>query len=240
MPNRGGFSWKRLSGYSAAKTRISRRTGIPFTRSGRQRKLGRMVTGGGCLLPLILLVLALLLATIAACAGPQPAPAPAAPIEVTRLVEVTVPAEVTRLVEVEVTRLIEVTSTPEPTPTPAPQPAGIPIDAVIAAFRAAGLEAEDVRPLTKDDYGMAPMMATEALRFYIPALGEGAGGRLFAFANQADLETTQKFYVEMGRASALAFSWTFARANILVQINGDLPEDQARKYEKALQDISIP
>lgn len=38
MPNRGGFSWKRLSGYSAAKTRISRRTGIPFTRSGRQRQ----------------------------------------------------------------------------------------------------------------------------------------------------------------------------------------------------------
>lgn len=194
----------------------------------------------------ILLILLTLLATTA-CAGPQPAPvpaAPAAPVEVTRVVQITVPVEVTRIVEmtvpVEVTRLVEVTATPEPTPTPAPQPAGIPIDAVIAAFRAAGLEAEDVRPLTKDDYGMAPMMATAALRFYIPSLGPGAGGRLFAFANQADLETTQAFYVEMGRASALAYSWTFARANILVQINGDLPEDQARKYEKALQDISIP
>ena len=239
MPNRGGFSWKRLSGVSAAKSRISRRTGIPLTRSGRQRKIGRMITGGGCLLQIILPILLILLVATA-CAGPQPAPAPAAPIEVTRIVQITVPAEVTRLVEVEVTRLIEVTSTPEPTPTPAPQPAGIDVDAVIAAFRTVGLEAEDARPLTKDDYGMAPMLATAGRRFYIPSLGPDNGGRIFAFANQADLETTRKYYVEMGRASAMLFSWTFARANILIQINGDLPEDQARKYEKVLQDISIP
>ena len=52
MPNRGGFSWKRLVGISAAKARISRKTGIPLTKSGRQRKVGRMVTGGGCLIAL--------------------------------------------------------------------------------------------------------------------------------------------------------------------------------------------
>ena len=56
--NRGGFSWKRLSGISAAKSRISRATGVPFTKSGRQRKVGRIVTGGGCLLP-VMLILAL-------------------------------------------------------------------------------------------------------------------------------------------------------------------------------------
>lgn len=63
MPNRGGFSWKRLSGISAAKSRLSRRTGIPLTRSGRQRKLGRLVSGGraGCLLPLALSTLLILL-----------------------------------------------------------------------------------------------------------------------------------------------------------------------------------
>ena len=47
--NLGGFSWKRFVGISAAKSRISRTIGIPLTRSGRQRKIGRMVTGGGCL-----------------------------------------------------------------------------------------------------------------------------------------------------------------------------------------------
>jgi hypothetical protein len=43
------FSWKRAIGISAAKGRISRKTGIPLTRSGRQRKIGRMM---GCCIPL--------------------------------------------------------------------------------------------------------------------------------------------------------------------------------------------
>jgi len=38
--NKGGFSWNRLLGISAAKSRISRKIGIPLTRSGRQRKAG--------------------------------------------------------------------------------------------------------------------------------------------------------------------------------------------------------
>lgn len=46
--NKGGFSWKRFVGISGAKARISRSTGIPFTRSGRHQKIGRSVTGGGC------------------------------------------------------------------------------------------------------------------------------------------------------------------------------------------------
>jgi len=49
MPNRGGFSWKRFLGITRAKQRISRKTGIPFTKSGRQRKLGALLTKGcGC------------------------------------------------------------------------------------------------------------------------------------------------------------------------------------------------
>jgi hypothetical protein len=63
MPNRGGFSWKRAVGVTRAKQRISRRTGIPLTRSGRERKIGRTVTGGGCLIPGLLLVV------VTACAG---------------------------------------------------------------------------------------------------------------------------------------------------------------------------
>jgi hypothetical protein len=52
--NRGGFSWKRLTGISAAKSRISRSIGIPLTKSGRQRKIGRMVTGGGCVVVIVI------------------------------------------------------------------------------------------------------------------------------------------------------------------------------------------
>jgi hypothetical protein len=41
--NKGGFSWRRLLGISAFKSRISRSIGIPLTKSGRQRKLGRFL-----------------------------------------------------------------------------------------------------------------------------------------------------------------------------------------------------
>ncbi len=45
------FSWKRASGLSATKGRLSRKIGIPLTRSGRQRKVGRMM--GCCVLIIV-------------------------------------------------------------------------------------------------------------------------------------------------------------------------------------------
>lgn len=63
--NRGGFSWSRLLGVSAAKSRLSRAIGVPLTRSGRQRKIGRIVTGGGCALPAGLMLLVALASAVA-------------------------------------------------------------------------------------------------------------------------------------------------------------------------------
>jgi len=51
------FSPKRALGVTAAKRKIARTTGIPTTRAGRQRKVGRMITGGGCLLPILMFLL---------------------------------------------------------------------------------------------------------------------------------------------------------------------------------------
>jgi hypothetical protein len=41
--NFGGFSIWRFIGVSAFKSRLSRRIGIPLTKSGRQRKLGAFI-----------------------------------------------------------------------------------------------------------------------------------------------------------------------------------------------------
>lgn len=43
-----GFSWKRASGLSAAKGKLSRQLGVPLTRAGRQRKVGKAM---GCCVP---------------------------------------------------------------------------------------------------------------------------------------------------------------------------------------------
>ncbi|NLN76117.1 MAG: hypothetical protein GX139_07375 [Armatimonadetes bacterium] len=48
--NKGGFSWKRLLGITRVKSNISRKIGIPLTRSGRQRKLGAAM---GCITLLV-------------------------------------------------------------------------------------------------------------------------------------------------------------------------------------------
>jgi len=75
--SRGGFSWKRLTGISGAKARASKKVGVPFTTSGRERKIGRAVTGGGCLLPAVVLVLLLPLSSLVWSAH-EPGSAPAA------------------------------------------------------------------------------------------------------------------------------------------------------------------
>jgi hypothetical protein len=41
--NLGGFSIKRFLGFSAALAFLSRKIGVPLTKSGRQRKLGALV-----------------------------------------------------------------------------------------------------------------------------------------------------------------------------------------------------
>jgi hypothetical protein len=52
--NKGGFSWRKLLGISAAKAKISRSIGIPLTKSGRQQKVGRIVMGKGCLVSILI------------------------------------------------------------------------------------------------------------------------------------------------------------------------------------------
>ncbi|MFZ5975236.1 MAG: hypothetical protein ACOYU3_07490 [Bacillota bacterium] len=63
MANKGGFSWKRATGVTKAKQSISRKTGIPMTKPGRQRKIGKAVTGGGCIISTlsVLLIVALII-----------------------------------------------------------------------------------------------------------------------------------------------------------------------------------
>lgn len=49
------FSAKRAFGVTKAKRSVAKFIGIPTTKSGRQRKLGRMMTGGSCLIQLALM-----------------------------------------------------------------------------------------------------------------------------------------------------------------------------------------
>ena len=44
--NKGGFSWKKFVGISQVKSNISKKIGIPLTKSGRNQKVGRIISKG--------------------------------------------------------------------------------------------------------------------------------------------------------------------------------------------------
>jgi hypothetical protein len=109
------------------------------------------------------------------------------------------------------------------------------ISQVLDAFRAAGLEVGEVAPMQKPkDYGAGPTVALEGQRFLLPSVCPDCGGRIFTYANAEDLELHKKYFDDLGKGSAWLWSWTYARDNILVQLNGKLSEAQAKKYEAAL------
>jgi hypothetical protein len=115
----------------------------------------------------------------------------------------------------------------------APPPKPTNADAVLAAFKAAGLEAESPKAMTRKDYGLAPYVC-KGIRFLIPSLGEDAGGRAFFCPRKGDGDKLAKYYNSLGEQSAILFSHVFQQPPYLVQINGDLPDEQAAKYEEAL------
>lgn len=118
-----------------------------------------------------------------------------------------------------------------PTPTPRTP------STVVAAFKAAGLEAEQARPLTRDDYGPAPLVG-EGVRFLIPSLCADCGGRVFIVTASADRDRLVTYYRELGKSSAAFYSHVYVRDAIVVQLNGTLKDDQAARYENALQSMT--
>jgi hypothetical protein len=128
------------------------------------------------------------------------------------------------------------TLTPSPTftstftATPDPQ---LTADGVIATFKAAGLEAEGAFHMGPQDYGLAPFVCY-GVRFLVPSLGPDNGGRVFICNDSAEQAQLAAYYDKLGKSSALFFSWVFIKGNVLVQINGDLPEAIARQYEVAI------
>jgi hypothetical protein len=104
---------------------------------------------------------------------------------------------------------------------------------VVDAFLAAGLECESPEVLAVDD-GVAPFIAVEATRFMMPSVCDGCSGRIYSFDDQAELTSAKRYYVELGNQDPQFFSWIYTKDNILVQINGQLPEEQALLYRQAL------
>ena len=58
------FSAKRALGVTSAKRKIAKATGIPTTKQGRRAKVGKIATGGGCMLSILIVLSTVVIVTI--------------------------------------------------------------------------------------------------------------------------------------------------------------------------------
>jgi hypothetical protein len=164
------------------------------------------------------LTLVLLILALTGCGAPAASPSPAMQAATQAVAVPTQPAQPTPNLEATIQAAVKATVQAQPTATVAPVATATP----------------EPGRMTRDDYRMAPLVG-EGTRFLIPSLcPDDCGGRIFT-GPPADLELLRTYYTELGRASAAFYSHVFVRDNVLVQINGELPDEKAKQYEDALK-----
>lgn len=135
--------------------------------------------------------------------------------------------------------LPEQSSAPPASDAPSPTETVAELDsaAVVQAFQEAGLAAKEPRPMTRDDYGLGPLVG-EGTRFLIPSLGPDAGGRVIV-GTPEEMNKLADYYVSLGKESAAFFSHVFRSkdGSVVVQMNGELPDKQAEEYEAVVESL---
>ncbi|WP_240078068.1 LysM peptidoglycan-binding domain-containing protein [Enterococcus gallinarum] len=112
------------------------------------------------------------------------------------------------------------------------------LDDIIEAFTQQSLVVYNPRDMTKEDFGIAPMSATKAKIFSLIETDnedQQQNARLLTFDNLDDLKATKKYYDDLGKDSAMLFSYTAVNEDelVLMQFNGQLPQELVEKYAKA-------
>jgi hypothetical protein len=102
---------------------------------------------------------------------------------------------------------------------------------VIQAFRDEGLEVGETRQV---DRSFVPKTYKEQVTFTVPSQGERVGGRVFTFEYLEDLEQVREHYEGFGK---LFSSYVYVENNVLAQISGIMPEEQAERYGEVLREL---
>lgn len=105
---------------------------------------------------------------------------------------------------------------------------------LINEFKKAGIEAENPTDLPQKEFGN---MRKDGKRILVPALGEDKGGRVFEFSKKEDLEKAKKYYDELGNSAPMLFSHTYAKGNFLLQMNGDMKDEEFNKYKEVMDKV---
>lgn len=112
------------------------------------------------------------------------------------------------------------------------------INEYIKKFKNKSLVVHNEKKMSKDDFGMAPMTAKDAAMFSLIDTNnedDQKNARIFVFDNLEDLRGTKKYYDDLGKGSAMLFSYTAADEDnlVLMQFNGDFDQKLVEKYTDA-------
>ncbi|HDR7718441.1 stress protein [Bacillus albus] len=107
----------------------------------------------------------------------------------------------------------------------------ITVDSIITEFKNADLQAENPTDLPQKEFGN---LRKEGKRIVVPALGEDKGGRLFEITKKEDLEKVKKYYDKLRNSAPMLFSHTHANGNFLLQMNGDMKDEEFTKYKDVM------
>ncbi len=122
-----------------------------------------------------------------------------------------------------------VKATQGPQHRPLPWQSGNTPDSIVAAFKAAGLDLES--PASIDRTAYEPILCT-GKQLLIPSVGADGVGRVYVCANGVDQSNFGWYYT--GQASVGRFSWVFENGDVLVWLDGQVPEAMATRYEAAI------
>lgn len=105
---------------------------------------------------------------------------------------------------------------------------------ITKGFENAELKVTNEKEMTTKDYGAAPMKAKKALIFEVV---DNQNARIFQFENTDDLQSTKKYYDDLGKESAMLYSHTYSNGLFLLQMNGEIEDSTFDAYKKAMKQV---
>ena len=130
--------------------------------------------------------------------------------------------------------------TPQPAFSP-PAPSWFPhsfphvwsADDVVNVLNEQSLEVKGPEVITETDRFGLPAKTNELIKFSIPSMGEDIQGCILSFELKDNLNKIRNYYSDLNDKGH-PHTWSFLKDNILLVIDGAVPEDKARQYESAL------
>jgi len=107
------------------------------------------------------------------------------------------------------------------------------VDDVVNVFNEQSLEVKEPEFITETDRFGLPAETKDLIKFSIPSIGKDIQGCILSFELKNNLNKVRKYYADLN-GKGHPHTWSFMKDNILIVIDGAVPEKKARQYESAL------